>query len=111
MSETSGARDKHFDTGDRIARFKCSTAYEMTLCEYLSITLLTMLCTVLLRIVARKSRHSFIEEVILFLSSIPCVIRCGSLISAHVPKRPAPEINTLIPGTESPASNVQPPIK
>ena len=51
---------------------------------------------------ARKSRHLFIEEVILFLS-MPCVIRGWRLISAHVPKRPAPEINTLIPGTESPA--------
>ena len=30
---------------------------------------LVMLCTVLLRIFARKSRHLFIEEVILFLSS------------------------------------------
>ena len=65
----------------------------------------------LIAIFARKTRHLFIEEEILFLSSIPCVIRGWSLISAHVPKRPAPEKNTLIPGTESPASNVQPPIQ
>ena len=36
---------------------------------------MVMLCTVWLRIFARKSRHLFIEEL-----NIPCVIQCWRLI-------------------------------